>query len=81
MGSFINRKKMKIQNVFSKLGEEADEESFIELFKQIYPDDWIKVNKKWLEEEQRTPPGKKHPMQHPDIYMKEMYRNHKSKQY
>ena len=77
MGSFINRKKEKIQSVFLKLGTEVDEDSFIKFFKEMYPEDWLKINQKWFDEEQHTLPGKRHPMQHPDIYMKEMYRNHK----
>lgn len=79
MGSFISRKKEKIAAVVAKVGSDADEESFITAFKELYPADWSKINRKWQEEEMNTPPGKKHPMQHPDVYMKEMYRNHKPK--
>lgn len=79
MGCFINHKKDKIQNVFDLLGNNYSETNFINLFKSLYPDDWIKICDKWLDEENNTPAGKKHPMQHPDIYMKEMYRNHKPK--
>ncbi len=81
MGCFISRKKEKITSVFAKLGENHTEESFISLFKEMYPSDWKKINDKWLEEEASTQPGKKHSMPRPDIYMKEMYRNHKNKRY
>ena len=77
---FISQKKEKIVSVFAKLGENHTEESSLFLFKEMYPSDWKKINDKWLEGEASTQPGKKHPMQHPDIYMKEMYRNHKDKQ-
>lgn len=77
MSCFINRKKNKISAVFAELGNEADEKSFIATFKQMYPNDWILINERWQLEEDNTPPGKKHPMQHPDVYMKEMYRNHR----
>lgn len=77
MSCFISRKKDKIATVFTRIGPGADEETFISTFKQVYPKDWIRINEKWLEEENNTPPGKKHPMQHPDVYMKEMYRNHR----
>lgn len=77
MGFFINRKKAKVTTVFWALGsDDYNEESFIILFKEKYPEDWILINKKW-KEEQTTPPGKRHPMKHPNIYMKEMYRNWK----
>ena len=77
MGSFISHKKDKIQKVFARLGADVDEATFIKVFKETYPRDWERIQNKWLEEERQTPPGKKHPMQHPDVYMKEMYRNHK----
>ena len=80
MSCFITRKKDKIAAVFEKAGIDADEESFISAFKQMYPRDWEKINEKWQAEEDSTPPGKKHPMQHPDVYMKEMYRNHRPKE-
>ena len=76
MSCFISRKKDKISAVFEAVGTDADEKTFISTFKQMYPKDWIRINEKWLEEENNTQPGKKHPMQHPDVYMKEMYRNH-----
>lgn len=79
MGCFISRKKDKVAVVFKRVGSDADEETFIAAFKKIYPNDWLKINERWQLEEDNTPPGKKHPMQHPDVYMKEMYRNHKPK--
>ena len=77
MSCFISRKKDKIAAVFNKIGSDANEESFIATFKQMYPNDWALINERWQLEEDSTPPGKKHSMQHPDVYMKEMYRNHK----
>ena len=79
MSCFITQKKNKISAVFEAIGTDADEESFIAAFKKRYPNDWLKINERWQLEEDSTPTGKKHPMQHPDVYMKEMYRNHKPK--
>lgn len=81
MGAFIKYKKEKVQQVFQKLGANHTEESFISTFKSMFPADWKRIQDLWLYEEECTPPGKKHPMPHPDVYMKEMYRNHKPKQY
>ena len=78
-GSFIKQKKEKIKKVFTILGSDYTEDIFISTFKTLYPEDWQKVQEVWLYEEQCTPPGKRHPMPHPDVYMKEMYRNHKPK--
>ena len=77
MGSFIKHKKDKIKQVFQTLGSYHTEESFINTFKELYPEDWRKIQDTWLYEERCTPPGKGHPMRHPDVYMKEMYPNHK----
>ena len=77
MGSFIKYKKKKIDHVFRVLGDKHTEKTFINMFKEVYPSDWQQIQDRWLYEEQNTPNGKKHPMQHPDVYMKEMYRNHK----
>ena len=79
MSCFISRKKDKISAVFEAVGTDADEETFIGAFKKLYPHDWLRINERWQLEEDSTPPGKKHSMQHPDVYMKEMYRNHKPK--
>jgi len=77
MGSFIKFKKAKIENVFKNTGSNCSEEEFVTTFKLLYPDDWLKIQDFWLNEERCTPPGKKHPMPDPETYMKEMYRNHK----
>ncbi len=77
MGCFIKYKKEKIQQVFHVLGADYTEDSFISTFKTLFPADWKRIQEQWLYEEQCTPLGKKHPMPHPDVYMKEMYRNHK----
>lgn len=79
MSCFISRKKDKVAAVFKNVGFDADEETFITAFKKLYPNDWLKINERWQLEEDNTPSGKRHPMQHPDVYMKEMYRNHKPK--
>lgn len=77
MSCFINRKKDKISAVFASLGNQVDEDRFITAFKQMYPNDWVKIKERWQLEEDNTPLGKKHAMQHPNVYMKEMYRNHR----
>ena len=77
MTSFIKYKKKKVNHVFQILGDELTETDFINTFKSLYPDDWQKIQEVWMYEEQNTLPGKKHPMQPPEVYMKEMYRNHK----
>lgn len=47
MGCFISRKKEKVAIVFKKVGFDADEETFIAVFKRLYPNDWMKNNERW----------------------------------
>lgn len=61
MNCFITRKKDKISTVFETVGADADVESFIAAFKQMYSNDWILINERWQLEEVSTPPGKKSP--------------------
>ncbi len=74
MSSFIKRKNDKSQAVLASL-DVITEDAFISRFKEIYPQDWALINETWEAEECNTKPGKKHPMPHPDLYMKDMFRN------
>lgn len=67
--SLIDNKKEKILTIFKLFGDNLSEEQFIEKFKKQYPSDWEAVQQRW----KIGIPD----MQHPDVYMKEMYRNHK----
>ncbi len=75
MGNLIRRKKDKIDAILSEYGIDITEESFIRLFIERYPVEWQRIQEQYQNEEKDTPPGKKHPMPHPNVYMKEMYRN------
>ncbi len=74
MSAVIVKKEEKVGKVFEALGGDASEENFIEKFKEMYPEDWERVNAKYNKEERHTKPGKSHPMPHPDIYMKNLYK-------
>ena len=75
MGSLIKKKREKVKAIFDRHGYDISEEVFISFFKLMYAEDWELIQEKWYDEEKNTPPGKKHSMPHPDIYMHEMYRN------
>ena len=75
MGSLIHRKRKKMLSIFEHNGFDITEDVFIDEFKRMYPEDWLLIQRKWSDEEAVTHPGKKHPMQPPDVYMKEMFRN------
>ena len=75
MSTLIQRKKDKVQRIFDCYGYDISEENFIRQFQLAYPSDWKRIQQKWTSEEESTQPGKRHSMQHPDVYMHEMYRN------
>lgn len=66
--SLIRNKKSKISAVTDAIGSNITEKLFIEKYKAMYPLDWEKIQKRW---EAGIPD-----MQEPNVYMKEMYRNH-----
>lgn len=75
MGNLINRKRVKAFSVLRDLGDKAGGESFAELFRERYPDDWARIELRFEEEERSTPSGRRHPMPDPDRYMRAMYRH------
>jgi hypothetical protein len=77
--SLIKRKREKAYSIFEALGEFCTEDSFIERFKELYEKDWILIQNHFEKEVQNAMPGKKQPMPHPDVYMKEMYQHFKNR--
>ena len=75
MGTLVSRKKEKAFAIFELLETNLSEDAFIALFKMKYEKDWQKIIEQFEKEERQTKPGKRHPMPHPDIYMKNLYRN------
>lgn len=69
----------KVQNILSRLPESYSEDEFLALFKKQYPKDYEKCMKRFLEEERKTKPGRKHPMQHPDKHIKAALRSYLSR--
>ena len=79
MGNLIGRKKEKAFAIFEVLGDELNEGSFVCMFQEQYPEDWSLIQETFAFEERNTKPGKRHPMPHSDLYMKNMFRNLKKK--
>lgn len=71
----VVKKEEKVAKVFEALGDTRSETDFIQKFIEMYPKDWERINKVYQEEERNTKPGKSHPMPHPNVYMRNMYKN------
>lgn len=68
-GKIIQKKDEKIINVLLMLQPKVSTGDFVEKFKEVYPNDWNRVNERYNEHERLTKDGKRHPMAHPHKYM------------
>ena len=78
MSVIINVDK-KVEDIISMLSEGYTEEDFLKKFREVYPKDYDKCMKRFLDEERRTKPGKTHPMRHPDHHIKSALRSYLSR--
>lgn len=74
-GAVIVKKEIKIQEIISSLKDPNDFNEFFEAFKNLYPSDWLRVNKRYEEHQRLTKPGESHPMAEPIKYMQNAF-NH-----
>ena len=77
--SVISKVDEKVKHIISLLSAPDTEEEFLSQFKLIYPKDYEKCMAKFITEERKTKPGKSHPMQHPDHYIKAALRSYLSR--
>jgi hypothetical protein len=67
--SVFIKKDEKIAVVVSKLPSKYTEYDFIALFKELYPNDWQKIEKRYQQHLLNNKPGKKIPMPKPEKYL------------
>jgi len=72
--SVVPQKGKKVEAVFESLGDERSEELFIGKFKELYPKDWERIQKKYSDHEEKDKKGKGHPMPRPNKYLSNMYK-------
>ena len=75
----IIKKDEKAKAVIEKMTNPEDVEEFKTLFKQIYPDDYARIQKTYIAEERKDKKGKGHPMPHPETYLSNMFKVAKNK--
>lgn len=69
----------KVQQIITMLPEGYSEDDFLKKFKEVYPKDYDKCMRKYLDEERHTKSGKTHPMQHPNHHIKCALRSYLSR--
>lgn len=70
----ITKKDEKAKAVIERLINPDDMDEFKKLFKELYPDDFAKIQMTFFKEERKDKKGKGHPMPHPDIYLSNMFK-------
>lgn len=68
-GKIIQKKDQKVIEVLMTLPSDVSGDDFVSKFREAFPEDWKKVQKRYDEHERLTPKGKSHPMAHPHQYM------------
>jgi hypothetical protein len=72
--SVVPQKEKKVEAVFAALGCNHDEKLFADKFKELYPNDWVRIKKVYFEHESKEKKDKGHPMPHPEKYLGNMYK-------
>ncbi len=70
----IMKKDEKFNAVWESMSNKNDINEFKEKFKEMYPDDWKKINATFKKEERKDTKHKGHPMPHPEKYLENMYK-------
>ncbi|MDE6485223.1 MAG: hypothetical protein K2L14_07505 [Duncaniella sp.] len=78
MSVIINVDK-KVEDIISMLSEGYTEDDFLKKFREVYPKDYDKCMKRFLDEERHTKPDKTHLMRDPDHHIKCALRSYLSR--
>ena len=68
-GQVFMKKEEKILATIAKLDANYSDDDFIAKFRELYPEDWEKILKRYNAHERLTPAGKSHPMAPPPKYL------------
>ncbi|MGE9942456.1 hypothetical protein ACQRBH_12870 [Bariatricus sp. SGI.161] len=77
--SVIVKKEEKVKAVFAAMQDKNNMQEFKDLFKSMYPDDWKRINQRYMQHERRDTKGKGHPMPEPEVYLTNMYKVYRNK--
>jgi len=73
-GQIVLKKTAKLNAVAAALPAGATAEAFSVKFKEMYPEDWDNIIRRYKQHQRQTAPGKKHPMPEPEKYLLNMVR-------
>lgn len=67
----------KIIKTLLELDRNCNNDEVIKRFKELFPDDWLKIIKRYEAHERLTPEGKSHPMPVPPSYLLNKFRKYR----
>lgn len=68
-GKVFQKQDEKIIRTLQNLEPNCSDDSIVTKFKELFPDDWLKIEKRYEAHERLTPDGKSHPMPYPRKYL------------
>jgi hypothetical protein len=78
-GQVFLKKGEKIAATLNCLDDGHTEDQFVEKFRELYPNDWEKIVKRYEAHEKLTSKGKSHPMAPPKKYLISAYKVERKK--
>jgi len=69
------KKKEKLAAVAAALPNAPTEAQVVAKFKEMFPEDWLKIRQRYAQHERAIKPGKNHPMPEPGKYLLNLIRS------
>lgn len=79
--SVVPQKEKKMRAVFEAMKDKSSFDEFRDTFLRMFPDDWKRINKRYIEHERKDTKGKGHPMPKPYTYLLNMHKVYHIKWY
>lgn len=79
-GQVFLKKEEKLLATIAHLDANYSDDEFISKFKELYPEDWGNIVKRYDAHEQLTPKGKVHPMPPPPKYLLNISHKYRNKE-
>jgi len=75
-GQVFLKKDEKLKTVVAAMPLKFSDEDFVAKFQEMYPEDWIKIVRRYEAHERSTRPGRSHPMPELKQYILNIARNY-----
>ena len=76
-GQVFQKSGEKIIKTLLKLDKNCNDDAVLNKFKELFPEDWVKIIKRYEAHERLTLPGKSHPMPVPPSYLLNKFRKYR----